>query len=268
MAINHTVEGSANLEPRSPEFIASLAKGLAVLRAFGPDRGRMTLADLALETGIPRPGVRRLLITLEELGYIRKRGRHFSLSAKVLEIGFAFLAANNFLGAIEHHLEDTAEELRESCLLAVLQEQEAVCVARSSGTYRLMSISLSVGHKLPAEVTAMGRVLLAALPESDWDMFLKKHELKQYTEHTVTDKGALKEVLRNVGQEGYCIVDQELETSLRTLAVPVLSPQGEVCSALAVSTIAGRVSLDELKDRYLPVLKRSAEVMRPLMIHF
>lgn len=265
MADQITSEHATLTRPRSPEFIASLAKGLAILHAFGPTQERRTLADLALDTGISRPSVRRLLITLEELGYVQRRGRYFLLTPKVLDIGFAFLASNQFMGVIESYLEDTAEELRESCLLAVLEGEHAVCVARSSGTYRFMSISLTIGQKLPVLVTAMGRVLLAARPESEWEDFLRTYPAKRYTDCTITDVQSLRDVLRTVRTDRYCIVDQELEASLRTLAVPVLSSDGEVKSALAVSTVAGRVSMDELKDRYLPVLQRSADAMRPFM---
>ncbi len=256
-------------QPKTPEqdrdFVTSLAKGLAVIQAFGPGNARMTLSEVAAETDLSRAGARRLLLTLEALGFVKRSGRYFELSPKVLDLGFAFLASHNFSGVVQHHLEAVTRELQESCSLAVLQDQDVVYVARSAAEHRLMSIQLSVGSRLPACVTSMGRVLLAALPDDQLDEFLAKVEIPRYTERTITNKGVLKETLRAVREAGYCILDQELEPSLRSLAVPVQSANGTVVAALNVSTNAGRISIDDLEQRFLPVLQKCAAAIRPFM---
>jgi IclR family pca regulon transcriptional regulator len=247
------------------DFVTSLAKGLAVIQVFGPGKARMTLSEVALEARLSRAGARRLLLTLEELGFVNRSGRHFELSPRVLELGFAFLASHNFAGVVQHYLESVTAELQESCSLAVLQGEEIVYVARSAAEHRLMSISLSIGSRLPAAATSMGRVLLATLPDAELDAFLNRIELKRYTERTITDQGVLKETLRTVREAGYCVVDQELEPSLRSLAVPVCSGSGAVVAALNASTNAGRITTEDLEQRFLPVLRRCAEAIRPLM---
>lgn len=247
------------------DFVTSLAKGLAVIQAFGPGKARMTLSEVATDTGLTRAGARRLLLTLEDLGFVTHSGRNFSLSPKVLELGFAFLASHNFTGVVQHYLESVTAELQESCSLAVLQDDEVVYVARSAADHRLMSISLSVGSRLPATVTSMGRVLLASKTDEELDALLGGKALERYTERTIVDKTVLKDTLRTVRAAGYCIVDQELEPALRSLAVPVTSTRGEVVAALNVSTNAGRVTVEALEQRFLPVLRRCAAAIRPFM---
>ncbi|MEX0730088.1 MAG: IclR family transcriptional regulator C-terminal domain-containing protein [Aquisalimonadaceae bacterium] len=264
MANSDTDTDSAAAE-QNRDFVTSLAKGLAVIQAFGPSKARMTLTEVAAETELSRAGARRLLLTLENLGFVVRGGRYFELSPKVLELGFAFLASHNFAGVVQRHLESVTEELQEACSLAVLQNDDIVYVSRSDASHRLMSISLSVGSRLPAAFTSMGRVLLAAMPDAELDAFLDKADLRRYTERTTTDKATLKEILHTVRATGYCIVDQELEPALRSLAVPVLSAGGSVVAALNVSTNAGRVPIIELEQRYLPVLKRCADAIRPFM---
>jgi IclR family pca regulon transcriptional regulator len=263
--VDRPIQTAARTE-QNRDFVSSLAKGLAVICAFGPDKARMTLSEVALETDLSRAGARRLLLTLEELGFVHRNGRYFELSPKVLQLGFAFLASHNFGGVVQHYLEAVTRELQESCSLAVLDGQDVVYVARSAAEHRLMSISLAIGSRLPAALTSMGRILLAALPDAEQDALLAKITLERHTERTIADKAALKETLRSIREHGYCIVDQELEPSLRSIAVPVLSERGEVVAALNVSTNAGRVPMEELIQRFLPVLRRCAESIRPFMV--
>lgn len=248
------------------DFVTSLAKGLAVIQAFGPQAPRMTLSEVALATDLSRAGARRLLLTLEELGFVARNGRSFELTPKILQLGFAFLASHNFGGVVQHYLEAVTRELQESCSLAVLDGQDIVYVARSAAEHRLMSISLSIGSRLPAALTSMGRVLLAALPEDEQQAALDALTLERHTERTVVDKTLLKAILTSTREQGYCIVDQELEPSLRSIAVPVWSERGDVVAALNVSTNSGRVSIDQLIDRFLPVLRQCAQAIRPFMV--
>lgn len=248
------------------DFVNSLAKGLAVICAFSPEKPRMTLSEVAQETDLSRAGARRLLLTLEELGFVHRDERQFELSPKVLQLGFSFLASHNFGGVVQHYLEAVTRELQESCSLAVLDGTEVVYVARSAAEHRLMSISLAIGSRLPAASTSMGRVLLAALSQENQDALLAQVELVQHTERTITDKAKLKKTLHAIHQQGYCILDEELEPSLRSIAVPVRSAQGEVVAAVNVSTNAGRVPLEQLTQQFLPVLQRCAEAISPFMV--
>lgn len=245
------------------DFVTSLAKGLAVIQAFGEDTPRMTLSEVAASTGLTRAGARRLLLTLQDLGFVESTGRYFELSPRVLSLGYSFLAAHNFTNVIQGKLEEVTRKLNESSSVGMLDGQEVVYVARSAADHRLMSIGLSVGSRLPALATSMGRVIVAYLPEEEQEALLESVQLQAYTDRTVTDRDALRSILRRVRKQGYCVVDQELEHSLRSLAVPVYGATGRVVAAVNVSTNAGRVRKRELLTTFLRVLRRCAEDIRP-----
>lgn len=245
------------------DFVTSLAKGLAVIQAFGEETPRMTLSEVASHTGLTRAGARRLLLTLQDLGFVQSSGRYFELAPRVLSLGYSFLSAHGFTNVIQNMLEEVTRELNESSSVGMLDGTDVVYVARSPADHRLMSIGLSVGSRLPALATSMGRAIVAFLPEAEQESLLASARLQAYTDRTVTDRDALRAVLRRVHKQGYCVVDQELEHSLRSLAVPIHATTGKVVAAVNVSTNAGRVRKRELLTRFLPVLRRCAAKMKP-----
>src|SRR5699024_4566468 len=223
----------------------------------------MTLSEVAAQTGMSRATARRLLLTLETLGFVQSSGRNFELSPHILDLGYSFLSAHNFTGVIQNLIEGVTRELQESCSVGMLNGKDVVYVARSPADHRLMSISLSIGSRLPAATTSMGRVLLAYMDAAACDAFLDDVEIEPFTPRTITDKHELRKVLNDVRRNGYCVLDQELEPSLRSLAVPVRNPAGQVVAAVNVSTNAGRVPRERLLKTFLPVLQRCAESIGP-----
>jgi len=245
-------------EPLSPDdrdFVTALASGLDVILAFDHANPRMTLSEVAAKTGMNRARARRFLLTLNSLGYVRKQNRHFELAPRTLQLGYAFLSANNYRTVIQQHLEDITAQIGESSSLGVLDGSEVIYVARSAAPHRLMAIALSVGTRLPAVATSMGRVLLAQLPENELEALLETATLTRYTERTIVDKDELRVRLRQVRQQGYCIVDQELDSALRSLAVPAFDANGTLLGAINVSTNAARIDLATLTERFLPLLQ-------------
>lgn len=223
----------------------------------------MTLSEVAVRTDMSRATARRLLLTLETLGFVQSKGRNFELSPHILDLGYSFLSAHNFTGVIQTLIEGVTHELQESCSVGMLNGEDVVYVARSPAEHRLMSISLSIGSRLPAVSTSMGRVLLAHMEPSACDAFLQAVDIKPTTAQTITDKAKLRGVLADARRDDYCVLDQELEPSLRSLAVPVRNPAGDVVAAVNVSTNAGRVPRQQLLDTFLPVLRRCAAAMGP-----
>lgn len=253
----------AEAKQQNRDFVTSLAKGLAVIQAFGPDTPRMTLSEVAAQTDMSRATARRLLLTLETLGFVHSTGRNFELAPHILDLGYSFLSARNFTGVIQSLIEGVTRELQESCSVGMLNGEDVVYVARSSADHRLMSISLSIGSRLPAVTTSMGRVLLAYMDAAARAEFLDCVEIAPSTPRTITDKTELGRVLDAVHHDGYCVLDQELEPALRSLAVPVRNPAGRVVAAVNVSTNAGRVSREQLMDTFLPVLQHCAQAIGP-----
>jgi IclR family pca regulon transcriptional regulator len=246
-------------EIESPDFVASLARGLAVIRAFGHDAHAMTLTEVARRTGLTRATARRFLHTLAALGYASSDdGKHFRLTPKVLDLGYAYLSSLDLVEVAQPFMEQVTAETQESCSVAVLDGHDVVYVARVP-TKRIMRVNLSVGTRLPAHATSLGLVLLADLPEADLEAFLCGEPLARFTERTVTDPAELRGRLAEVRRLGYAVVDQELEEGLRSISVPLrCRATARVIAALNVSSHASRISNQELARRFLPAMRAAA----------
>ena len=239
------------------DFVQSLARGLAVIRAFDAEHPELTLSDVARRTGLTRAATRRFLLTLESLGYVRSDARSFALTPRVLELGFSYLSALSLPEVVQPHLERLSREVGESVSSAVLDGTDIVYVARVP-TLRIMSVRITIGTRFPAYATSMGRVLLAGLTDAERDAALAAADLRPLTDLTITDQVRLAEEIVRVRTQGWSIVDGELEPGLRSVAAPVHSRNGEVIAAINVSTSASRDSLEHLMDRYLPAVRAAA----------
>jgi IclR family transcriptional regulator, pca regulon regulatory protein len=248
---------AADGQVRNSDFVQSLDRGLAVIRAFGPDRERLSLSEVARATGLTRAATRRFLLTLVKLGYVRSDGREFSLRPRILELGYAYLSGLAMPEIAAPHLEELVARVRESSSISVLDAQHIVYVARVP-TKRIMTVAISVGTRFPAYATSMGRVLLAGLSPEDLDRYLAEADLDEITARTVTDPARLREILTEVARQGYAIVDQELEEGLRAVAAPIRGTSGAVTAAINLSAHASRVSLAAMRTELLPALLETA----------
>jgi IclR family transcriptional regulator, pca regulon regulatory protein len=242
---------------RNSDFVQSLDRGLAVIRAFGPDRERLSLSEVARLTGLTRAATRRFLLTLVKLGYVRSDGREFSLRPRVLELGYAYLSGLAMPEIASPHLEELVARVRESSSISVLDGHQIVYVARVP-TKRIMTVAISVGTRFPAYATSMGRVLLAGMSPEELDRYLAEADLGPITARTVTDPERLREIVGEVGRQGYAIVDQELEEGLRAIAAPISGSGGAVTAAINLSAHASRVSLSVMRAELLPALLETA----------
>ena len=250
------------VKPGDRDFVGALASGLQVLQAFGAECPRMTLSEVAARTDMDRAKARRFLLTLHALGYVRRDGRLFELTPRVLQLGYAYQTANQHRAVVQHYLQQITAELGESSSLAVLDGDEVVYVLRSAAPHRLMAIALSVGTRLPAAYTSMGRVLLAQLPQAQLEQFLGSVQPAAHTPSSVTTVAALRKQILLAREQGYAIVDQELDLGLRSVAVPAFAGNGDLLGAINISTNAARVSMDTLTGQYLPALLALAETVR------
>ncbi|XUO86765.1 IclR family transcriptional regulator C-terminal domain-containing protein [Halomonas sp. KM072] len=259
--MSNTTQDDA-LQPTDRDFVSALASGLEVVMAFDETHTRMTLSEVAERTGMNRAKARRFLLTLHALGYVRKQQRYFELTPKVLQLGYSFLASNNYRGVIQQYLEDITQQCGESSSLGVLDGDDVIYLARSAAPHRLMAISLSVGTRLPAVYTSMGRVLLAQLSDEALDRYLSQTTLTRYTDKTLTDVAALKKAIQEARTQGYAITDQELDSGLRSIAVPVFDTHEKLIGAINISTNAARVDLATLLNTYQPLLQEKARLIR------
>jgi IclR family transcriptional regulator, pca regulon regulatory protein len=240
-----------------PNFMSSLARGLAILQAFDARGHALSVSQASIATGIPRAAARRCLYTLEALGFMTNHLGHYSLRPKVLTLGFSHLSSLPLATAAQPLLNRCRDRLRESCSLGVLDGSDVFYLARAE-TIRIMSVSLYVGTRLPAYCTSMGRVLLAHLSDAALEVYMSRTQLVPRTSKALTSTAELRAVLGTVRRLGYAIVDQELELGLRSIAVPVFDRAGCVVASLNAGTSAVRVTLKELTQRLLPELRRSA----------
>jgi len=252
--------------PGDPDFMTSLARGLAVVAAFTRQRRQLTIAQVSQRTGIPRAAVRRCLHTLAELGYVGSEDRRmFFLQPRILELGHAYMTSSPLAAAAQPVLDRVSEQLGESCSMAILDGDEILYVARSSIKDRIMSIDLGVGSRLPACCTSMGRVLLAGLDPAALQAFLANVRLVAYTNRTVDTPARLASVLDGVRRSGYAVVDQELEMGLRSVAVPVRDGRGRHAAAINVGGPASRVTVADLESRVVPELLSAARDLGMLL---
>ncbi len=238
---------------REPEFVQSLQRGLAVIRAFDAEHPTLTLSEVARATGLARAAARRFLLTLIELGYMRVEDRRFGLTPRVLELGHAYLSSLTLPEIALPHLRDFVAEIRESSSLCVLDDQQIVYVARVPAN-RIMSVSISVGTRFPAFATSLGRVLLAGKDEEWLEHYFETADLSPITPRTISDPKALRAELDRVRTQGWAMVDQELEEGVRSLAAPIHDSGGTVVAAVNVSVHASRWSLETVQEQLLPRL--------------
>jgi IclR family transcriptional regulator, pca regulon regulatory protein len=256
--------GTVSEQPAEGDYVQSLERGLAVIRAFDVDHQKLSLSEVATATGLSRAAARRFLHTLVRLGYMRTDGSKFSLRPKILELGYAYLSSLTLPEVAMPHLEELVEQVHESSSVCELDGEDVVYIARVP-TKRIMTVTISVGTRFPAYATSMGRVLLAAQPPAWLDAYLSTVSLKGLTEHTITNPIALRTELSRIASQGWALVDQELEEGLRSLAVPVRDPDGKVIAAVNVSTHAGRRTLEAIvADLLGPLQATAAAIHRDL----
>lgn len=245
--------GGMKTEFLERDMVSGLKNGLDVIEAFDDRRPRLSLTDVAQITGLSRAAARRYLLTLTRLGYAEHDGKFFSLTPKILRLGYAYLSSTSLPVRIQPFLERVSETTGESSSAAVLDDTEVVYIARSA-TRRIMSIGLGIGSRLPAFCTSLGRAILAWKDPAWLDAYFRRVPLEARTPRTLTDEAAIRAALEEVRRRGYAIVDEELELGLRSMAVPVQNAKGEVVCAINISIQASRMTADELVASALPVL--------------
>jgi IclR family transcriptional regulator, pca regulon regulatory protein len=245
-------------EGRDKEFMTTLAKGLAILSAFGKQRPTMTLSDAATVANLSRAAARRVLRTLAQLGYVAQDGRAFSLTPRVLELGFAYLSGQDWIDRALPMMKEVSERLGESCSGSILQGIEIVYVARVPAR-RIMSTALAVGSRLPAFHTSLGRAQLGCLDGAEIWRRLRSAPIAAYTPYTITDMQALFDRVCADREQGFSVVDEELERGLRSIAVPVLDRTGQAVGAINLSAHSTRTTRNEMREEFLPELKAIAQ---------
>lgn len=247
------------------DMMSGLGKGIRVLETFQPGRVRQTVSDAAAASGLDRATARRCLLTLADLGYADYDGKYFTLTPQVLRLGTSCLASMPLPHIVQPLLDRLSDELRESSSVCILDGTEIVYIARAAQR-KVMSVALMPGSRLPAYCTSMGRVLLAALPETQARQIIRSSTRTKLTPWTIISEGAIMDILSSVRSNGYAINDQEIELGLRSLAIPVINARGTVVASMNVGVAAIQPSVDDLLDKFLtPMLLVQSRLKRLLI---
>lgn len=238
-------------------YVQSFARGLEVIRSFSASAPRQTLTDVAGRTGLTRAGARRILLTLQTLGYVESDGKLFALTPRILDLGFAYLSSMPIWNVAEPVMEALVEQVKESCSAGVLEGTDIMYVLRVS-TRKIMRNSLGVGSRLPAYCTSLGRMLLAGLPDDEVRRLLQASTLETRTRHTLTEVDAILAKVQQARKQGWCLVNQELEEGLVSIAAPIVNRAGRTIAALNISGQANRTPPRQMQETMLPALREAA----------
>ena len=245
------------LQAPGDSYVQSFARGLQVIRCFSAQAPEQTLTEVASRAGLSRAGARRILLTLQTLGYVSSDARLFRLTPRILDLGFAYLSSMPIWNLAEPAMQALTARVGESCSAAVLEGTDIVYVLRVP-THKILSIGLGVGSRLPAYCTSMGRVLLAGLDDDAVVNLLQTNPARALTRHTVTDPQELLVKVRQARRQGWCLVNQELEEGLISLAAPLTERSGRTVAALNISGQANRTSARQMQETMLPALLETA----------
>jgi IclR family pca regulon transcriptional regulator len=239
-------------------YVSAFGRGLAVIKCFSQGNPTLTIAELARASGLNRATARRFLHTLEADGYAVAENGRYSLRPTILELGYSYLSTISIDHVVQSELHSVAEQLRESASAGVLDGHDVVFVARAHTSYpRIMTLALSVGMRIPAYLTALGRVLLAELDDDRLDDYLHTSVFERETDRTVTDPEQLRQVISTVRNDGYCLMDQEIETGVCAVAVPVRQANRPTI-AISVAAHASRTSIETMRHEHLPAIQHTA----------
>lgn len=252
------------MEESNRMFVQSLERGLEVIRSFNEECPRQSLSEVARRTGYSRASCRRLLFTLETLGYVGVDGREFFLQPRILDIGYSFLTSLPFRDIVEPFIQDLSDKVRESVSASVLDGSDIVFVSRVAAS-RIMTLSLSVGSRLPAYCTSTGRVLLAAMPVTEQRRHLRSRPLVALTKFTLHRESDIVVELEKVAKRGWALNDQELEIGLRSVAAPIRDSTGRTVAAINISTPVGRTNLKELREELVPQLLATTQRVNSIL---
>jgi len=246
--------------PENPDFVEAIGRGLAVIRAFRSDRPALSLSEVATATGLARPTARRVLVTLQALGYVRGEGRLYRLTPRVLDLGYAYVASMGLWEVVRPHLQDLVAQTHESSSLSQLDGGEIVYVGRVA-VLKIVTIAVAVGTRFPAAATSMGRVLLAGLSAEQLQAALAAPLRGEVTPLVTPDLRHLRELLEETRARGWAAIDQELAVGIRSVAAPVRDGKGRTVAAINVCVQAAEYSMDELTGKFLPLLLETASAI-------
>jgi IclR family transcriptional regulator, pca regulon regulatory protein len=244
----------------SRDFIEALARGLDVIRVFRPHQPVMSLTAVAGAAGLPRPTARRVLLTLEQLGYVRAADRGFELTPRVLELGMSYVLSRNLWDLARPHMERLVTQTHESSSIAQLDGSDIVYVARVA-VPKIVALAVTIGTRFPAMQTSLGKVLLAAMPLAQAEQVLAEPSRSGITPRFLPTAEQRAATLLQIRARGWALTDEELAAGIRSVAAPLRNGDGQVIASLNVNAHAAETPVEVLTGQYLPLLLQTASAI-------
>lgn len=240
------------------DYVEALARGLDVIKAFSVSSPVMTSAQVAAKTGLARPTTHRLLLTLQSLGYVRSDPSGFSLTPRVVDLGMAYISARGMWNVSRPHLEELVKKIDQCCSISQLVGVDTVLVAGVT-TPKVLSFTMNVGTLSPARSTSMGDVLLADLSDEELQRTLSLPSYSNLNARTSRTDEEFSVILPQVRRLGYAISDERLSFGIRVISVPIADGHGRTAASLNTPALVSEVTVDQLRDDFLPLLLATAE---------
>ncbi len=263
--IKRTKAEQSVAESGGPDFLEALARGLRVIQVFDRDRRQLSLSDIARLVDLPRASVRRSLKTLVHLGFAETDERLFRLTPRVLTLASAYLLSNAISDILQPAVERMSAEIGESCSAAILDGEDVIMIAHASPN-RAINVSAQIGFRVPAISSSLGRVLLAALDERELEKLMAHIRTEKLTATTIIDRAEQRRLIRKARDDGYSLVDGEVEVGFRSISVPLRRLDGKVVASLNIGAHSNRCTLDKMRHVLLPKLKALAAELQNQMI--
>lgn len=240
------------------EIVTAFVKGLNVIKAFDYENTSMTLSDVAKKVDITRASARRLLLTLESLGYVVQNDNFFSLTPKVIDLGYSYFASLPWTDLAFKNMKKVVEECTLSCSISILDGSNVICIMRIPAT-RILNEGIHVGTRLPAAYTATGRLFMAHMEEKELYEYVLHLPLKGYTQKSIIDPYKLYDKLILDKEQGYQMVEEELEDGLISLAVPIYNRDNKMIGAMNIGSHLSYKNTKMIKETVLPFLINAAK---------
>lgn len=251
-------------DERNTELLESLSNGLMLLKLFGAGIQSLTIQDVATRLDVTRAAARRLLLTLEHHGYVAEHGRAYSITPRVIELGYSYFAGAKLTTLTKAPMRDLAAHVKETCSLGVLDGPYVTMIAREEPE-RLLRLDLAVGRRLPAYAHSLGRQLLAYLDEPAWEQYVSSADIRKFTPLTVSSKTALERSFTRIRQDGYCVVMDEILEGVGGISVPLRDRTGVVVAAMSVSMVLGKRTREAMVEDFLGPLDQAAKSIESML---
>lgn len=238
----------------------SLVRGLQILKMFTAETPTLSLAEIANNLGVSRTTPFRLLYTLQAMEYLRQveNTKRYELTPKVLELGFTYLNTVQLPEIAKPYLEKLRDETGASAHIGILDRREVVYISRVAAR-GVSTVNVTIGSRLPAHATAIGKSLLAFQSKEKLNEILFGTELQPFTAQTKTQILELQQELNDIRKQGYAVSNEEFESGIHSIAAPIFDREGAAIAAVNIAAPVSEFSEGFVEEVVIPAVREAAD---------